>query len=89
MKHMLFVVSYFIPEEGRNVNLKIVSENNFSKGDLVTVKGFKKEERFCIIGFKKLDKQEKVAVLKALFNDTYIIEKPISELNNLLIKGIL
>ncbi|QGU00640.1 hypothetical protein SYNTR_2046 [Candidatus Syntrophocurvum alkaliphilum] len=66
--------------------LKVVSEKGFYKGDLVTVKTLSKDERFCIIGFKENDGQD-IAVLKALFNDMYIIEKPVSELNNLLIKG--
>jgi hypothetical protein len=30
-----------------------------------------------------------LAILKALFNDTFIIEKPCSELRSLLIKGLL
>ncbi len=59
----------------------------FSTGDLVVVKSSKKEEPFCIIGFKHNQEQQEVAILKALYNDTYIIEKPVSELNTLLIKG--
>lgn len=66
-----------------------MSEMVFTTGDLVTVKTRGKEERFCIIGFKTNERQEKIAILKALFNDTYIIEKPLKELNSLLIKGIL
>lgn len=65
------------------------ANQGFQKGDLVTLKGSKKEERFCIISFRKNDKNEQVAVLKALFNETYIIEKPISELKSLLIRGLL
>ena len=60
---------------------------DFNIGDLVTVKSMPQQERFCIIGFKSTKKSEPVAILKALFNDTYIIEKPISELKSLLIKG--
>lgn len=69
--------------------LKIVSEKQFCAGDLVAVKNSRKEEQFCIIGLKFNEQQQQVAVLKALFNDTYIIEKPVSELRSLLIKGIL
>jgi len=61
----------------------------FSKGDLVTVKNISGDDKFCIISFKYIDKQEPIAILKALFNDTFIIEKPVSELNSLLIKGSL
>lgn len=63
--------------------------SGFNKGDLVSVKNMPREGRFCIIGFKEKEGSEPVAVLKALFNDTYIIEKPLSELNSLLIKGLL
>lgn len=58
-------------------------------GDLVTVQSMPKQERFCIIGFKKGTGEEPLAILKALFNDTFIIEKPVSELNCLLVKGVL
>jgi hypothetical protein len=69
--------------------LKVVSEKQFCTGDLVTVNNSRNDERFCIIGLKINEQQQQVAVLKALFNDTYIIEKPVSELKSLLIKGIL
>lgn len=67
---------------------KDASQENrkFAKGDLVMVKSIPGGERFCIIGFKN---NKEIAILKALFNDTYIIEKPVSELNSLLIKGLL
>lgn len=71
------------------MHLKLVPKPGFNVGDLVTVKSMPPQERFCIIGFKNRGQGDPVAVLKALFNDTYIIEKPVSELNNLLIKGIL
>jgi len=67
--------------------VRLVSQPPFSCGDLVNVKGLKNEEKFCIIGFKVNANKQTVAVLKALFNDTFIIEKPISELNSVLIKG--
>ncbi|MDD4802081.1 MAG: hypothetical protein PHF24_03955 [Syntrophomonas sp.] len=69
--------------------LKLVSDKQFCTGDLVTLKNSRREERFCIIGFKINKEQQQVAILKALFNDTYIIEKPVSELKSLLIKGLL
>lgn len=68
------------------MRMKVVKKNNFSKGDLVRVKDMPAGERFCIIGFKE-GGDEAVAVLKALFNETYIIEKPVSKLESLLIKG--
>lgn len=71
------------------MHLTLVPNPGFNTGDLVTVKSMPAQERFCIIGFKKKGQGEQIAVLKALFNDTYIIEKPVSELKSLLIKGIL
>ncbi|MEN6462713.1 MAG: hypothetical protein ABFC94_15255 [Syntrophomonas sp.] len=68
---------------------RCVSYLGFRTGDLVTVKTLRNDERFCIIGFKKNEKEEQVAILKAIFNNTYIIEKPVTELKSLLIKGIL
>ncbi|MGE5389777.1 MAG: hypothetical protein ACM3PE_01815 [Deltaproteobacteria bacterium] len=56
-------------------------------GDLVTVRTMSPADQFCILAFKEVEKNEVVAVLKALFADTYIIEKPVSELNSLLIRG--
>lgn len=61
----------------------------FQVGDLVSVKSMPREERFCIIAFKNSSEGQPVAVLKALFNDTFITEKPISELRSLLIRGVL
>ena len=71
------------------MNLRIISPQGFTTGDLVTVKHMPKNERFCIIGIKNKSGSEGVAVLKALFNETYIIEKPFSELQSLLIRGML
>jgi hypothetical protein len=59
----------------------------FAAGDLVTVKNMPLNHKFCIIAFKNNGNKEPVAVLKALFNHTFIIEKPLSELDSLLIKG--
>lgn len=68
------------------MEIKVISKPRFAIGDLVRVKNMSRNERFCIIGLKN---KETVAILKALFNDTYIIEKPVSELYTLLIKDIL
>ena len=68
------------------MRLKAV-EKQFSAGDLVTVKDSRKEERFCIIGFKYDEEHQLIAILKALYNATCIIEKPLGELKTLLIKG--
>ncbi len=67
--------------------LRIVTEKQFTEGDLVTVKSSRNEGPFCIIGLKVNELSQQVAVLKALFNDTYIIEKPVSDLKSFLIKG--
>lgn len=69
--------------------LKLVVPNQFQLGDLVTVISMPYSGRYCIIGFKSNERHEPVAILKALFNDTIIIERPISDLKSLLIKGIL
>ncbi len=71
------------------MNLRVVSSQGFTAGDLVTVKHMPPNERFCIIGIKNKQGIGRVAILKALFNETYIIEKPFSELQSLLIRGLL
>ncbi len=71
------------------MTVKPEGQLKFSTGDLVTVKNMPHTEKFCIIAFKYHEHEEPIAVLKALFNNTFIIEKPVSELNSLLIKGIL
>jgi hypothetical protein len=71
------------------VNGKDIHKTTFQTGDLVTVRSMPREERFCIIGFKQSEHHQTIAILKALFNDTFIIEKPVSELQSLLIKGLL
>lgn len=71
------------------MNIRIISPQGFTVGDLVTVKSMSLNERFCIIGIKNKPGSERIAVLKALFNETYIIEKPFSELRSLLIRGLL
>lgn len=70
------------------MKLKVVAENHqFHVGDLVTVKTMSPADQFCILAFREVEKSEVMVVLKALFSETYIIEKPLSELNNLLIRG--
>lgn len=70
------------------MRFKVINNSNFAKGDLVKVKSMPENEHFCIIGFKRIDRdKEPIAILKALFNETYIIEKSVSELTSLLIKG--
>ena len=69
------------------MKLRVISDGGFAKGDLVNVKSMPRGEHFCIIGFKYINQREPIAILKALFSETYIIEKPVSELTSLLIKG--
>lgn len=69
--------------------LRLVPDRQFYKGDLVTVKNSRNQGPYCILGFKENDKNQKIAILKALFNETDIIEKPESELKSFLIKGLL
>lgn len=71
------------------MNRENTADTKFNIGDLVSVKNMPQEEQFCIIGFKNIRQEEPIAILKALFNDTYIIEKPLSKLKSLLIKGLL
>lgn len=68
------------------MRLKVVNRQ-FSPGDLVTIKNSNKDERYCIIGFKYNEEQQPIAILKALYNETCIIEKPVSDLKTLLIRG--
>lgn len=69
------------------MKFKLVSSHSFAVGDLVSVQNMPRNEQFCIIGFRTGEEDGKIAILKALFNDTYIIEKPVSELHSLLIRG--
>jgi hypothetical protein len=69
--------------------LKLVGKTEFQRGDLVTVANLPQHWRFCIIDFRNTEQGEPLAILKALFNDTFIIEKPCGELKSLLIKGLL
>lgn len=67
--------------------IRSVSSTTFKEGDLVNVASLGETLQFCIIGFKENDKGEKTAILKGLFNQTFIIEKPVAELTNLLLRG--
>ncbi len=69
------------------MRLKLVSASRFACGDLVTVRSLGESKHFCIIAIRRGEDQEPTAVLKALFNETYIIEQPLTELKSLLIRG--
>jgi uncharacterized protein YqfB (UPF0267 family) len=69
------------------VAVRDVTNHRFREGDLVTVASVQEKLMFCIIGFKSNVKGEKIAVLKGLYNQDLIIEKPVTELTNLLIRG--
>lgn len=69
------------------MKFKAIMGSPLRVGDLVTVKTMSPADQFCILSFREVEKSEVVAVLKALFSDTYIIEKPVSELNSLLVRG--
>lgn len=69
------------------MKLKVVSGEKFHVGDLVTVKTMSPSDQFCILAFREVEQNEVVAILKALFADTYIIEKPVAELSSLLVRG--
>ncbi|NLK51750.1 MAG: hypothetical protein GX295_04805 [Syntrophomonadaceae bacterium] len=59
----------------------------FKIGDLVARKSERPIIHYCIIGFRYPEKGEKVAILKALFNNTAVVEVPLTDLHNLLVKG--
>lgn len=56
-------------------------------GDLVTRKSHGNDITFCIIDFKAGQNGECVAVLKALYNNTFIVDAPVDDLENLLPSG--
>ncbi|MHB1419160.1 MAG: sporulation peptidase YabG [Bacillota bacterium] len=56
-------------------------------GDLVTRKSYQNDITFCIIDFKADENGECVAVLKALYSNTFIVDAPMEDLINLLPKG--
>ncbi len=67
--------------------VRSLQDRRFRIGDLVTVKSIGDHQHFCIIGFKRKKNGESLAILKGLFQETKVIEKPITELQNLLIRG--
>ncbi|MGE5372965.1 MAG: hypothetical protein ACM3QZ_13375 [Solirubrobacterales bacterium] len=67
--------------------LRGVPDQRFQEGDLVSVNIGGDAVKFCIIGFKQNDRGEPVAVLKALYNQTFVTERPVRELTGLLIRG--
>lgn len=67
----------------------IYERQGFRVGDLVHLRGSRREERYCIIDFKHNERQEIIAVLKALFNETILIEKNIAQLESLHTRGLL
>ena len=67
--------------------VRYLEDRRFRIGDLVTVKSMGSHQHFCVIGFKRKKNGERLAVLKGLFQETEMIEKPVTELQNLLIRG--
>lgn len=56
-------------------------------GDLVTRKSHNNDITFCIIDFTSDAEGNCVAILKALYNHTLIVDAPIEDLVNMLTKG--
>lgn len=56
-------------------------------GDLVTRKSHNHDVTFCIIGFKAGEQGECIAILKALFDQTMVVDAPIEDLVNVLPSG--
>jgi len=71
------------------VVIREVTGHRFNRGDLVKVASLEDKLTFCIIGFRYNLQGDRIAILKGLFNQDLIIEKPVTELTNLLIRGIL
>jgi len=69
------------------VAIRDVTNHRFKEGDLVKVASLDDKLMFCIIGFKDNSRGDKVAVLKGLYNQDLITEKPVTELINLLVRG--
>jgi hypothetical protein len=61
------------------VTVRDVTDHRFREGDLVKVASLNDKLMFCIIGFKTTAKGDKIAILKGLYNQDLIIEKPITE----------
>lgn len=71
----------------RFMNVRDLSARRHKIGDLVSLRSQNNAVTYCIIGFKTSEQGEKTALLKALFNKTFIKEAPITDLQNLLEKG--
>lgn len=56
-------------------------------GDLVTRKSHGHDMTFCIIDFRAGPNGECVAVLKALYNQTMVVDAPVEDLVNILTDG--
>ena len=56
-------------------------------GDLVTRKSYQNDVTFCILGFTTGDNGEVVAILKALYNHSIIVDAPLEDLENILAQG--
>ncbi len=56
-------------------------------GDLVTRKSYNNDITFCIIDFKADAEGRCVAVLKALYNKTFIVDALLEDLVNVLPEG--
>jgi hypothetical protein len=64
-----------------------LQDRRFRVGDLVIVRSLDDKTHFCIIGFKRNPNGERLAILKGLFNQTCIVERPIGDLQSLLLRG--
>lgn len=69
------------------MNVRDLSDRRHKIGDLVSLRSQNNAVTYCIIGFKTNEKGERVALLKALFNKTFIEEAAMTDLENLLEKG--
>lgn len=56
-------------------------------GDLVTRKSYHHDITFCVIAFKAGEQGECLAILKALFDQTMVVDAPIEDLVNVLPSG--
>ena len=56
-------------------------------GDLVTRESHGNDLTFCIIDFHADDKGQCVAILKALYHNDLVVDAPVEDLVNVLIKG--
>ncbi|MGF7184361.1 hypothetical protein GGQ84_000444 [Desulfitispora alkaliphila] len=56
-------------------------------GDLVTRKSYDNDIAFCIIGFTAGEDGEIIAILKALYNHSFLVDAPLSDLENILAQG--